>query len=225
MCNVAACLGKRRWGRGGRGKKQGRGSMLSATPCPEMLVGCSVWAATGRRTVRMGKEHTALAGPGGYAVCGSGALPDARVGHSLRLGLKMSLITSAAHLGGGFVLCRAPIQPCSPGGLLPPPACTQHRCLGQLLGWGGLRGQQLSSLPPYPSPLHFNTPPPPPACLHSSKCSEHYQCLHFCHCLCELCFKGNKVKLCLLTRKAYFSPSLGKPVLALKHDTNHPCKP
>lgn len=60
------------------------------------------------------------------------------------------------------------------------------------------------SLPITPS---FQHPPLPPlACLHSSKCSGHYQCLHFCLCLCCLHFEGNKVQLCLLTRNLYFSP-------------------
>lgn len=102
-----------------------------------------------------------------------------------------------------------PFSPAHPEAA-PTPTQSQHRCLRHLgrgnEGPGGLLGQGPLLLPAS-SPLHFNTFPPPPACLHSSECSEHYQCLHFCRCLCWLHFKGNKVKLCLRIRKPrVFSP-------------------
>lgn len=93
-------------------------------------------------------------------------------------------------------------------------AAGEHRVHAARLPWlhgGCLHPQPRLSIAAIPHSLpitpSFQHPPLPPlACLHSSKCSGHYQCLHFCLCLCCLHFEGNKVQLCLLTRNLCFSP-------------------
>jgi len=120
------------------------------------------------------------------------------------------------------VLREAPIQPCSPGGLPPPPNRTQHCCLGQLrvsVGPGAL----LSLVPP--SPLHFNTP------LHLwLVCTAHNVPSIISVCtfaaVCASCTsKAIKSSLVCLRGNHIFFPSPDKPALALKDSTNRPCKP
>lgn len=143
-------------------------------------------------------------------------------------GARSVVTPSASHLGGV----------CALGGshsalltlrLLPPdpePASLPGAPREREWGFWGAAG---AGTPPPPGLLtpSFQHIPPPPGCLHSSECSEHYQCLHFCHCLCWLHFKGNKVKFCLPTRKlwGFFPPNM--PELSqntIKHGTNHPWK-
>lgn len=113
-----------------------------------------------------------------------------------------------------------PLSPAHPEAA-PSPTQSQHHLGKGEEGPGGLLGQGPLLLLPSSSPLHFNTLPPAPACLQSSECSEHYQCLHFCHCLCWLHFKGNKVELCLPTRKPgvgfFFSPQHAKARPKTRH--------
>lgn len=76
----------------------------------------------------------------------------------LQAGVKKAIITSASHLHGGRVLCRAPIQPCSLQS--PASASLPGAALGgDRAGVMGLLGPEavLPLIPSSPHPLHFNT--------------------------------------------------------------------
>lgn len=144
MCNAAARLGKRRWGRGRRGKA-GQGQRAVCHTASETPVGFHV----GSDRARDAWLCLVLV----PLLCGSGALPAARVGHGLGwLGLKIVIITSGSHLGGGFCALQGSFSPAQLGAAS---TLAQHRCLRQL---GGGRRAGSSPPPGSPSPLRFNTP-------------------------------------------------------------------
>lgn len=124
------------------------------------------------------------------------------------------------------MLCGAPVQPCLPGGLPPPPTRNPHSAwLPRAALGGGLRGRELSS-PWYPSPLHFNTALHLRLVCTAQNVPSIISVCTFATVCASCALKAIKSSfVCLQGNRIFFFPSLDKPVLAQKNDTNHPCKP